>query len=89
VPLVEAMHFGVPTVAFASTAVPETVGDASVLLADKDPLTVAVGVHRVLSDEALRKGMIEAGHRRVEHFSLANNRRRLLDALEPRIGAGG
>ena len=38
VPLVEAMHFGVPTVAFASTAVPETVGDATLLLADKDPL---------------------------------------------------
>jgi len=29
VPLVEAMHFGVPTVAFASTAVPETAGDAT------------------------------------------------------------
>jgi glycosyltransferase involved in cell wall biosynthesis len=88
VPLIEAMHFGVPAVAFASTAVPETVGDAGLLLADKDPLAVAVGVHRVLTDEALRKGMIEAGHRRVEHFSLANNRRRLLDALEPRIAGG-
>ena len=88
VPLVEAMHFGVPTVAFASTAVPETVGDATLLLPDKDPLTVAVAAHRVLSDDVLRKASIEAGHRRVEHFSLANNRRRLLEALEPRIAAG-
>jgi glycosyltransferase involved in cell wall biosynthesis len=85
VPLVEAMHFGVPTVAFASTAVPETVGDATVLLPDKDPLTVAVAAHRVLSDDVLRKALIEAGHRRVEHFSLVNNRRRLLEAIEPRI----
>ena len=89
VPLVEAMHFGVPTVAFASTAVPETVGDATLLLPDKDPLTVAVAAHRVLSDDVLRKAMIEAGHRRVEHFSLGNNRRRLLEALEPRIAAHG
>jgi glycosyltransferase involved in cell wall biosynthesis len=89
VPLVEAMHFGVPTVAFASTAVPETVGDATLLLADKDPLAVAVAAHRVLSDDVLRKAMIEAGHRRVEHFSLENNRRRLLEALEPRIAAHG
>jgi glycosyltransferase involved in cell wall biosynthesis len=89
VPLVEAMHFGVPTVAFASTAVPETVGDATLLLPDKDPLAVAVAVQRVLSDDVLRKAMIEAGHRRVEHFSLANNRRRLLGALEPRIAAHG
>jgi glycosyltransferase involved in cell wall biosynthesis len=85
VPLVEAMHFGVPTVAFASTAVPETVGDATVLLPDKDPLTVAVAVQRVLSDDVLRKALIEAGHRRVEHFSLVNNQRRLLEALEPRL----
>jgi glycosyltransferase involved in cell wall biosynthesis len=89
VPLVEAMHFGVPTVAFASTAVPETVGDATLLLSDKDPLSVAVAVQRVLSDDVVRKAMIEAGHRRVEHFSLANNRRRLLEALEPRIAAHG
>lgn len=89
VPLVEAMHFGVPTVAYGVAAVPETVGDASLLLPDKDPLTVAVGVHRVLSDDVVRKALIEAGHRRVEHFSLANNRRRLLDALEPRIEARG
>jgi glycosyltransferase involved in cell wall biosynthesis len=89
VPLVEAMHFGVPTVAFASAAVPETVGDATLLLADKDPLTVAVAVQRVLSDDMVRKALIEAGHRRVEHFSLVNNQRRLLEALEPRIAAHG
>lgn len=89
VPLVEAMHFGVPTVAFASTAVPETVGDATLLLPDKDALAVAVAVRRVLTDDVLRKGMIEAGHRRVEHFSLDHNRRRLLEALEPRIAAHG
>ena len=85
VPLVEAMHFGVPTVAFASTAVPETAGDATLLLPDKDPLTVAVAVQRVLSDDVVRKALIEAGHRRVEHFSLVNNQRRLLEALEPRL----
>jgi glycosyltransferase involved in cell wall biosynthesis len=89
VPLVEAMHFGVPTVAYASTAVPETVGDATLLVADKDPLTVAVAVGRVLTDDVVRKALIEAGHRRVEHFSLVNNQRRLLEALEPRIAAHG
>jgi glycosyltransferase involved in cell wall biosynthesis len=87
VPLLEAMHFGVPTVAYASTAVPETAGDATVLLPEKDPLTVAVAVNRVLTDDKLRKTLIEAGHRRVEHFSLVNNRRRLMEALEPRIAA--
>jgi glycosyltransferase involved in cell wall biosynthesis len=89
VPLLEAMHCGVPTVAFASSALPETVGDATLLLADKDPLTVAVAVQRVLSDDVVRKGLIEAGHRRVEHFSLVNSQRRLLEAIEPRLRGHG
>ncbi|MBI2469577.1 MAG: glycosyltransferase, partial [Candidatus Rokubacteria bacterium] len=36
VPLLEAMHFGVPIVAYASTGVPDTLGDAGLLVADKD-----------------------------------------------------
>src|SRR5207245_1420426 len=53
VPLLEAMHFGVPVVALATSAVPETVGAAGLLLAERDPVVVAVAVHRVLSDAAL------------------------------------
>src|SRR6202035_4161537 len=38
VPLIEAMALGVPVVAYAAAAIPDTVGDAAVLLDDKDPL---------------------------------------------------
>ena len=48
-----------------------------------------LGTAAFLSDDGVRKALIEAGHRRVEHFSLVNNQRRLLDALEPRIAAHG
>ena len=51
VPVLEAMELGVPVVAYAATAVPETVGDAGLLLDDKDPLTVAMAV-----DQACRPG---------------------------------
>ena len=44
VPLLEAMHYRVPIVAYASTAVPETLGDAGVLLDAKDPCLVAAAV---------------------------------------------
>ncbi len=82
VPLLEAMHFDVPVVALASAAVAETVGDAAVLLPAKDPVEVACAVHRVVSDAGLRAELVAAGRRRVEHFSFANNRARLLEALE-------
>ncbi|MDQ3947211.1 MAG: glycosyltransferase family 4 protein, partial [Actinomycetota bacterium] len=88
VPLLEAMHFGVPVVALASSAVSETVADAGLLLPDKDPVTVACAVQRVLTDEPLRSQLVAAGGRRVEHFSFANNRQRLLSALEAGLAHG-
>ena len=90
VPILEAMHFGVPVVAYAAAAVPETVADGGVVLDDKDPVVVAAAVNRVLTDGALRAELVAAGRRRLDHFSLANNRERLLAALRPFVtdGAG-
>lgn len=81
VPLLEAMHAGVPVVAYAATAVPETVGDAALLLDTNDPVAVAVAARRALGDEEMRSRLVKAGHARVEELSLANTRRIMLDAL--------
>ncbi|MGH8974329.1 MAG: glycosyltransferase family 4 protein [Acidimicrobiia bacterium] len=88
VPLLEAMYFDVPVVALDSTAVAETVGEAGLVLPGKDPLEVACAVHRVTTDAGLRAGMVAAGRRRVEHFSFANNRARLLAALDAGLSSG-
>jgi L-malate glycosyltransferase len=87
VPVLEAMHFGVPVVALATAAVPETVGDGGMLLDSKDPVMVAAAVHRVLTDTALREQLVAAGRHRVGHFSLENNRRRLLEVMSARLTA--
>jgi glycosyltransferase involved in cell wall biosynthesis len=85
VPLVESMHFGIPIVSLAATAVPETVGEAGVLLPTKDPMVVAAAVDRVVRDAALRSELVAAGRRRAEAFSLARTSRRLLDLLEEHV----
>ncbi|MGH9282752.1 MAG: glycosyltransferase family 4 protein [Acidimicrobiales bacterium] len=81
VPIVEAMRHGVPVVAYAATAVPETVAGAGVLLESKDPLTVAAAVHRVLEDGALRDQLVAAGARRAEDFTLARATRRFTEVI--------
>ena len=81
VPVLEAMHFGVPVVAYASSAVPGTVGDGALLLTDKDPVVVATAVERVRSDASLRQALVDAGRKRVEHFSIARTGPRLLDTM--------
>lgn len=81
VPLAEAMTFGVPAVAHASGAVPETLGGAGVLLDSRDEETVAGALGRVLEDERFRAGVIEGERRRREAFSPEAVEERLLATL--------
>lgn len=81
VPLLESMANGLPIVAFASSAVPGTLGDAGVLVASKRPATVAAAVHRVLSDEPLRAALVAAGTARLDAFTLPRTRDRWLEVL--------
>src|SRR2546422_1422910 len=69
VPLLEAMRSDLPIVAHAAGAIPETLGDAGILLEDKSPEKVAAAIERAVGDGALRRELIEKGHRRVEDFS--------------------
>jgi glycosyltransferase involved in cell wall biosynthesis len=69
VPLLEAMHFGVPIVAYASTGVPGTLGGSGVLVADKDFPAVAELLHRVVSDPALRAAVVAGQRARLRAFA--------------------
>jgi glycosyltransferase involved in cell wall biosynthesis len=86
VPLVEAMWHRVPVVALGSTAVPETVGGAGVVLPFRAgrqpaPAVVAAAVHRVVGEGALRDALVACGERRVAQFSLEHTRRRFAECL--------
>ena len=54
VPLLEAMHFGLPVLAYNAAAVGETMNGGGILLDDKDPTLVAATLDRVLADERFR-----------------------------------
>jgi glycosyltransferase involved in cell wall biosynthesis len=70
VPLLEAMAHDVPVVAYASSAVPETVGDAAVLVPSASAPELAAAVHRVAGDPALRASLVARGRRRLAALSL-------------------
>ena len=81
VPLLEAMHFGVPVVALGSSAVPETVGAAGVLLEEGDPVLAACAVERVVSDGGLRAELVAAGREQLEELSFERVAKRTLAVL--------
>ena len=81
VPLLEAMAHGLPVVAYAAAAVPETVGDAAVLVGDRTPAVLAAAVHRVVDDVALRAQLVAAGRRRLGQLGIGPTTARLRDAV--------
>jgi glycosyltransferase involved in cell wall biosynthesis len=87
VPIVEAMAHDLPVVAYAAAAVPETVQDAGLLLASKEPLPFAAAVHRVMEDEELRRQFSRAAVGRVEAFSLPRSRARFVDLVREVVGS--
>jgi glycosyltransferase involved in cell wall biosynthesis len=86
VPLLEAMGSGVPIVAYRAAAVGETVADAGVLLAGKDPMIVAAAVSELLGDGERRRRVVDAGRARVARFSLEVSVPLFVAALADRSG---
>jgi len=82
VPILEAMELGVPVVAYAAAAVPETLAGAGIVLEDKDPLEVAKAVDKAVRPGATRDRLIKAGRERAAVFSLANTSKQLLAGIE-------
>jgi glycosyltransferase involved in cell wall biosynthesis len=80
-PLLEAMHNGVPVVAYGAAAVPETVVGAGIVLASKEPVVVATAAERVRSDGALREALIDRGRARAGTFTLEGARRAFSTAV--------
>jgi glycosyltransferase involved in cell wall biosynthesis len=79
---VEAMAHDLPVVAFASTALPRTIGGAGLLLSDKSPAVVAEAVSRVMSDAGVRRGLVEAGRSRHRELSMNSTARRICEVLD-------
>ena len=69
VPLVEAMWFDVPVLAFRSSAIPETLGEAGLMLNDKSNLAQAAALARIIvSDSAIRAHIIRRQRERRVRF---------------------
>ncbi len=81
VPLIEAMHFGCPVIAFASSAVPDTLGDGGLLISRKAPHETAELMNIVLTDANLRSEMLARGRARVASFSESRFVERLQQVL--------
>lgn len=82
VPLVEAMTFDIPIVARGCGAIPETAGNAAVVLdPGRSAAGIAIAIDAVLDNRAAADALRRRGRLRASNFTLERQRRRFLEAL--------
>lgn len=69
VPLIESMHFGIPIIAYNSTAVPYTMGGAGILVNKKCYSEIAEMINLVVTDDKFREKIITKQNIRIKDFS--------------------
>ena len=68
IPVLEALHFGVPVIARPAGAVPEVAGDAAILVEDTDPAVLAELIHLAVTDAELRAELRARGQARAAAY---------------------
>jgi glycosyltransferase involved in cell wall biosynthesis len=68
-PILEAMHAGVPVVSTSAGAIPEVAGRAAVLVEPRDPNALAGALLSILDDDDLKLQLAAAGRAQVTGYS--------------------
>ena len=71
-PVVESMASGLPVVTSFGSSLEEVAGEASLLVDPASVDSLADAILRVLSDEVLRRTLVERGLRRSAQFTVQN-----------------
>ena len=73
-PLIESMHFKLPIMAYASSAVPSTLGQSGVLFTEKNYEALAELADILIQDQTIRQRIIAGQTRRLQDFLEPNVR---------------
>lgn len=86
-PPLEALASGVPVITSASTAIPEVVGEAGVLVDPHDPEALRLAMQRLLADPAARAALVQRGLARADAFTWRRSAETLAAAYRHYFGS--
>ena len=81
IPLLEAMHFGIPILSSTEGSLREVAGSAAIYADARNPMTWAAAMARIAHEEPLRSDLVARGHRRLAEYSLAKEVRKFRDVV--------
>ena len=81
-PILEAMEAGVPVAASNNSSILEISGDAALLVDSQNTEEIAEAIYKIISDDSLKKSLIEKGKENIKRFSWQNCAEKTLEVLE-------
>lgn len=81
-PVLEAMHAGLPVITSDRGALREVAGDAALLVDPKQPSAIASAMRRISADPSLREALKAKGRQRAAQFSWDETARRLIEVVK-------
>lgn len=81
VPLIEAMHFELPVFAYGSSAIPETLNGAGILIKKKDHKRIAELLNTVLTNQEICDKIITGQNNRLKDFKPENTKNKFLEIV--------
>jgi glycosyltransferase involved in cell wall biosynthesis len=88
IPILEALTSGTPVVTSTGSCFAEAGGDAALYAAPGDAGELAAALLRALTDDALRRDMVERGKAHAAAFHIARTSARLMDIYTELAGGG-
>jgi glycosyltransferase involved in cell wall biosynthesis len=85
-PILEAMHRGVPVACANASSLPEVAGDAALLFDPRDVAAIAASLERLLGDPVLAASLRAKGLARAAEFTWARTARLTLDSYARALG---
>jgi glycosyltransferase involved in cell wall biosynthesis len=67
-PIVESMYFDLPIIAYSAAAVPETLGDAGILVIEKRYDVIGELIYNLVNDQVLRQQVVQKQRERLADF---------------------
>ena len=86
-PVLEAMACATPVVCSNVSSLPEVAGDAALQVDPLDTQSLAEAIGRIITDEGLRRALVERGFHQIRSFSWRRCAWEILQILEE-VGHG-
>lgn len=82
IPIIESFYAETPVITSNVTSMPEVSGDAALLIDPFSVQSITDAMHKISSDERLRKSLIEKGKKRSKEFTWQKSADRLWNSIE-------